>query len=112
VIWTTAILAGFLFGLATWLILHRNWLRIAFGVMLLGHGANLVILSSSGNPDGRHPPITEGGVAMVDPLPQALLLTAIVIGFAVVAYFLTLIYRLKSCSSSSNVDSLFDPETK
>jgi multicomponent Na+:H+ antiporter subunit C len=49
---------------------------------------------------------------MVDPLPQALLLTAIVIGFAVVAYFLTLVYRLKSCSSSTSLDSLFDPETK
>ena len=111
-IWTTAILAGFLFGLATWLILHRNWLRIAFGVMLLGHGANLVILSSSGNPDGRQPPITEGGMAMVDPLPQALLLTAIVIGFAVVAYFLTLVYRLQSGRSSSYMDTLFDSESK
>ena len=111
-IWTTAILAGFLFGLATWLILHRNWLRIAFGVILLGQGANLVILASSGNPGGLNPPITEAGPAMVDPLPQALLLTAIVIGFAVVAYFLTLVYGLQSGKSSTSMDSLFDPESQ
>jgi len=109
-IWITALLTGFLFALAVWLILHRDWLRILFGVMILGHAANLVILSSSGNPNGKLPPITDGATPMADPLPQALLLTAIVIGFAVIAYFLTLLYRMLSINEASDLDSLFDPE--
>lgn len=108
--WGTALLAGFLFGLATWLILHRHWLRILFGVMLLGQAANMAILSSSGHPGGSHPPITVDNRPMVDPLPQALLLTAIVIGFAVVAYFLTLVYRLLASSRAQNMDELFDSD--
>jgi multicomponent Na+:H+ antiporter subunit C len=106
-IWITALLIGFLFALAVWLLLHREWLRILFGVMLLGHAANLAILSSSGDPSGKNPPITEGPGAMVDPLPQALLLTAIVIGFAVVAFFLTLVYRILLDHEARDLDTLF-----
>lgn len=108
-IWITALLAGFLFALATWLILHRDWLRIIFGVMILGHGANLVILASSGDPRGKLPPITGSEGAMTDPLPQALLLTAIVIGFAVVAYFIALVYRILSEHDGADLGDLFDP---
>ena len=69
------------------------------GVFLIGHGANLGILAMSGHPlmkvDGavvaKGPPIIGTGQQMVDPLPQALVLTAIVIGFAVVAFLLTLL---------------------
>jgi multicomponent Na+:H+ antiporter subunit C len=107
-IWITALLAGFLFALATWLILHRDWLRIIIGVMILGHGANLVILSSSGDPMGKLPPITGEAAALADPLPQALLLTAIVIGFAVVAYFITLIYRILADNGDLDLGDLFD----
>jgi multicomponent Na+:H+ antiporter subunit C len=107
-IWITALLAGFLFALATWLILHRGWLRILFGVMILGHGANLVILSSSGDPRDKLPPITGSPAAMVDPLPQALLLTAIVIGFAIVAYFITLLYRIFSDNGDADLGEMFD----
>ena len=107
-IWITALLVGFLFALATWLILHRDWLRILFGVMLIGHGANLVILSSSGDPREKLPPITDKVAPLADPLPQALLLTAIVIGFAVIAYFLTLLYRMLADSGKADLGSLFD----
>lgn len=107
-IWITALLAGFLFALATWLILNRDWLRIIFGVMILGHGANLVILSSSGNPVGKLPPITGSETNLADPLPQALLLTAIVIGFAVVAFFITLVYRILSDNGDLDLGELFD----
>ena len=107
-IWITAALIGFLFSLAVWLILHRDWLRILFGVMILGHAANLIILSSSGDPSGKLPPITGANSELADPLPQALLLTAIVIGFAVLAYFLTLVYRILSDHGSAGLDKLFD----
>jgi len=106
----TAILVGFLFALATWLILHREWLRILFGVMLIGHAANLAILSASGDPIGKLPPITGRTEVMVDPLPEALLLTAIVIGFAIVAFFLTLVYRILVEHGRTDLASLFEGE--
>lgn len=109
-LWITAFLVAVLFGLATWMLLHRNWLRIVMGVILLGHGANLALLASSGNPSGKHPPITNSGFEMTDPLPQALLLTAIVISFAVLAYFLTLVFRMVRDSGSQSLDELFSPE--
>jgi len=107
-IWITASLVGFLFALATWLILHREWLKILFGIMLIGHAANLAILSSSGDPNGKLPPITGKDAAMMDPLPQALLLTAIVIGFAIVAFFIALLYRILSVHGKSDLVSLFE----
>jgi multicomponent Na+:H+ antiporter subunit C len=110
VIWISATLVGFLFGLATWLLLQRGWLRILFGVVMLGHAANLAILSMSGDPRGKLPPITDAAGALVDPLPQALLLTAIVIGFAVVAYFVTLLFRLIQDHGKRDLDALFDDD--
>lgn len=110
-LWITAFLVGTLFALATWMLMHRNWLRILIGVILLGHAANLAVLASSGNPAGKAPPITDAAGAMADPLPQALLLTAIVIGFAVLAYFLSLLYRLLNDSHKSNLHDLFSSES-
>jgi multicomponent Na+:H+ antiporter subunit C len=109
-IWITATLAGFLFAIAAWLILHRSWLRILLGVMIITNAANLVVLSSSGDPRGKLPPITETGKPMVDPLPQALLLTAIVIGFAVLAFFLTLLYRILADSDGEDLWKLFEAD--
>ena len=91
----TAITVGVLFAVAAYLLLSRELKAVAMGVFILGHGANLAILSVSRSPIGRRPPVLgEGGVPTgleADPLPQALVLTAIVIGFAVQAFLLTLI---------------------
>jgi multicomponent Na+:H+ antiporter subunit C len=90
-----AITVGVLFATATYLLLSRELKATAMGVFLLGHGANLAILSVSRSPVGGTPPVLGEGGALsgteVDPLPQALVLTAIVIGFAVQAFLLTLI---------------------
>ena len=90
-----AVVVGVLFACATYLLLSRELKGIAMGVFLLGHGANLAILAVSRSPVGKRPPVLgEGGIIVgesVDPLPQALVLTAIVIGFAVQAFLLTLI---------------------
>lgn len=102
-----AILTGFFFGLATWMLLQKSWFRILFGVILLSHAANLAVLSSSGSPLSKSPPITSFSGELVDPLPQALLLTAIVIGFAVIAFFISLLYRLFNDNGESNLESLF-----
>ena len=109
-IWITAFVVGFLFALATWLILQRSLLRILFGILILGHGANLAILSASGNPEGKLPPITGGATNLADPLPQALLLTAIVIGFAVVAYVVALLYRIILEHDKGDIVSLFESD--
>ena len=92
----TSITVGVLFATSIYLLLSRELKAVAMGVFLLGHGANLAILSVSGDPaPGARPPILgENGQILggeVDPLPQALILTAIVIGFAVQAFLLTMI---------------------
>lgn len=107
----TALLVGFLFACATWLILQRNFVRILFGFIVLSNAANLLVLSMSGRPDGKIAPIVdESGMPMVDPLPQALILTAIVIGFGVTAYLVTLLYRLFLDQETTDAAKMFDEE--
>lgn len=83
---------GVLFAAGVTLLLERTLTRVLLGVILLGNGANLLILQSSG-PGG--PPIV--GItepeAMTDPLPQAMILTAIVITLGMTAFLLALAYR-------------------
>jgi len=89
-----AIMVGVTFTAAVYLMLGRELKGVCMGVFLLGHGANLTILASSGSPIGKLPPVLGTATPMeqlADPLPQALILTAIVIGFAVQAFLLTLL---------------------
>ncbi|HWL12397.1 MAG TPA: Na(+)/H(+) antiporter subunit C [Ureibacillus sp.] len=89
-----AFVCGFLFMAAIYLILSRSLLRVIIGTGLLSHGAHLLILTM-GSFKGSSPPVLSGHGAsdFVDPLPQALILTAIVISFGVTAFFLVLAYR-------------------
>ncbi|GGP92127.1 multicomponent Na+:H+ antiporter subunit C [Actinomadura coerulea] len=75
------------------LLMQRSLIRVVVGFMLLGHGANLVLLLAGGAAGA--PPLLGGGSkrAMADPLPQAMALTAIVITFGVTAFLLALAYR-------------------
>ncbi len=103
----TAVLAGLMVGVAVWLILHRGFVRILFGFLLLSNAVNLGILSVSGDPSARSAPIVDPGAApAVDPLPQALILTAIVIGFGVLAYLVFLFYRLFVDNDAADLESL------
>ena len=81
-----------LFGAGVTMLLERTLTRVLLGVILLGNGANLVILLGAKT---GGPPIV--GVTeperMTDPLPQAMILTAIVIMLGVVAFLLALAYR-------------------
>jgi multicomponent Na+:H+ antiporter subunit C len=86
------IAVGVLFAAGVTLLLERTLTRVLLGVILLGNGANLMILLTA-MPGG--PPIvgtTEPG-AMTDPLPQAMILTAIVITLGMTAFLLALAYR-------------------
>ena len=83
-----------------------------FGFALLTHAANLSILVASGDPTNRVTPIvTEAGLSYADPLPQALLLTAIVIGFGVGAYLIVLLYRLYLNEKRTDLSAILKDDT-
>lgn len=88
-----SILVGLLFAGATFCLLRRSLMRLLIGIMLLGHGVNLLLLSTS-EPISREVAILdEKGLPLenaADPLPQALILTAIVIGFGLSVFALVL----------------------
>jgi multicomponent Na+:H+ antiporter subunit C len=105
-----AVCVAVLVTVSVYLMLSRELKSVAMGVFALGHGANLSILAMSGSPvlaDGglRNPPIL-GAVNLVDPLPQALILTAIVINFAVMGFLLTLLIVTARRTGTINVDEL------
>ncbi len=105
----TAIMVGVLFGASLYLMTGRELKGVCMGVFLLGHGANLAILAASGSPVGKLPPVLAEHVALpqlVDPLPQALILTAIVIGFAVQAFLLTLLVITWRRNQTLDLDEL------
>lgn len=85
------VLVGVLFAVGTYLLMERSLTRIALGVGVLGNGVNVLLVIVGSRP-GRAPIIGEGG-ELADPLPQALVLTAIVIGFALLAFLLALAWR-------------------
>lgn len=90
----TILLAGtaaVLFGLGTYLILQRKLSRIIIGLGLLTHGANILLIGSGRR--GVAPLVGADPDRMSDPLPQALVLTAIVISFAVTMLLLALAFR-------------------
>jgi multicomponent Na+:H+ antiporter subunit C len=88
-----AVAVGILMATGVYLILQRHLTRIVVGFGLLGHGANLLIIASGGRA-GTPAFIGNGDASdMADPLPQALVLTAIVIGFGMTGFLLTLAYR-------------------
>ena len=105
-----AVCVAVIVTVSVYLMLSRELKSIAMGVFLLGHGANLAIIAMSGSPvlpwgGLRQPPIL-GGEHLVDALPQALILTAIVINFAVMGFFLTLLIVTARKTGTLNVDEL------
>lgn len=87
------ILSGVLVTVATYLILSRNAIRIILGTALLTHASHILLMTMGGFGGRNVPLIGENGMDYVDPLPQALILTSIVISFGVTAFFLVLSYR-------------------
>ncbi len=105
-----AMVVGLLYTAGVYLMLRRNVVRLVFGLVLLGHAANLLIFTVGGLVRGR-PPIIEHGfhttpAAVADPLPQALVLTAIVIGFAVVSFAAVLVHRVIDRTGTDDVDRM------
>ena len=92
-----AIINGCLYAAGIYMMLRRSLFKLILGLVFLSHGANLLILTVGGLTRARPPIIPAGTAEMAgrsaDPLPQALILTAIVIGFAVLAFSLALFHR-------------------
>ena len=87
-----AFTAAVLFGVGTYLLLQRKLSRLIIGLGLIGHGANVVFVTATRR--GRPPLIGSGDPStFADPLPQSLVLTAIVISFGTTALLLALAYR-------------------
>ncbi|RFU67189.1 Na(+)/H(+) antiporter subunit C [Bacillus sp. V59.32b] len=101
-----AVVIGILFMSATYLMLSKSILRIIIGTGLLSHGAHLLILTMGGLKRGTVPLLGEQAKSYVDPLPQALILTAIVISFGVTSFFLVLAYRTYQELGTDNMDQL------
>ena len=100
-----SVVAAFLTG-GVYLLLDRTLLRVVVGTGLLSNGVNLLLFASGGLTEGS-PPILHGGHdAIVDPLPQALILTAIVIGFGITALLLTLAFRTRQAFDSDDLGDL------
>jgi multicomponent Na+:H+ antiporter subunit C len=87
-----AVTAALLCSIGTYLVLQRKLSRIIIGIGLLGHGANVLFVISGRS--GTAPLIGSGDPeGFSDPLPEAMVLTAIVITFGVTAFLLALAYR-------------------
>jgi multicomponent Na+:H+ antiporter subunit C len=91
----SAMVVGVLFTSAVYLMLSRNTQRIAIGFILLSNAVNLMVLTASGLPERAVPPLLGSGDVGVyaDPLPQAFILTAIVIGLGTASFLLALAAR-------------------
>jgi multicomponent Na+:H+ antiporter subunit C len=105
-----AIVVGGLFAAGLYTILRRSIVRIAIGLILLGHAANLLIFTAARLTRYQPPVIAADAEVVVqpaaDPLPQALILTAIVISFGVLAFALVLIQRVYQAAGTDDLDSL------
>lgn len=90
---TMAALVAVLYAVGFFLLMQRSLMRVLIGVVVLGHGTNL-LLQLAGGPPGRAPIVGQSPAeTFSDPLPQALALTAVVITFALTTFLLALGYR-------------------
>ncbi len=105
-----AILIGLFFAAAVYLMLSKYTVRILLGIVLLGNAVNL-LLFTAGRLTREVPPIIAGGLdalpaGTANPLPQALILTAIVISFSFFAFLLVLTYRGYQELGTDNTDDM------
>jgi multicomponent Na+:H+ antiporter subunit C len=105
-----AFIIGGLYAAGLYLMMRRSIVRLIIGLALLGQAANLLIFTLGRLTRGRPPLIPLGGTNPVapfaDPLPQALILTAIVIGFGVMAFTVVLIKRAYQTVGTDDLDDM------
>ena len=105
---TLAIGIGVLTGSGVWLILRPRTYQVIIGLSLLSYAVNLFIFSMGRLRVGGAPVLGPDGAVdpagYADPVPQALVLTAIVIGFATTALFLVVLLAARGLTGSDHVD--------
>jgi multicomponent Na+:H+ antiporter subunit C len=110
-----AIVIGTLYASGLYLMMRRNLIQLIIGLSLLSHGANLLIFTAGGLRQGGAPILAEGekafSIVPADPLPQALILTAIVISFAVTAFALVLFLRTYEVVGTDDMDEMKETDT-
>ena len=111
-----AVVIGWLYATGMYMVLRRSVAKLIIGLALLSHAANLLIFTVSNLQHGQPPVLSEHGPtrpleAYVDPLPQALILTAIVISFGVMAFTLVLLHRVVQSVGTDDLDRLKATET-
>ena len=105
-----AITIGGLFAAGVYLMLSRNLVRVILGFLLAGHSVNLLLLSTGGS---GSPPIvgeSSNGEPMADPIPQALILTSIVISLAVSTFLFAMAYRNYILTRDPEIDDELEPD--
>jgi multicomponent Na+:H+ antiporter subunit C len=105
-----ALVVGGLYAAGIYVILRRNVVKLIMGLVLLGHATNLLIFTAAGLTRAAPPLIPRGAAALegsaADPVPQALILTAIVIGFGIQSFALILIRRAHRTIGTDDVDAM------
>jgi multicomponent Na+:H+ antiporter subunit C len=104
-IFAIALAAAVLFGCGAYLLLKRDLVRVVAGIMLISQSATVTIMGSSLS-RGSAAIDVQAGEAVSDPLPQALALTALVIGLATVALLLALVHRVVLVFRTAERDEL------
>ena len=105
-----ALASGVLYASGIYLMLRRRLAQLIIGIGLLSNGTNLLIFTAGGLTRGRPPVVADGARSLVapyaDPVPQALVLTAIVIGFGLLAFSLVLAHRVHATVGTDDVDDV------
>jgi multicomponent Na+:H+ antiporter subunit C len=110
-----ALVIGGLYAAGLYLMMRRSMVKLIIGLALLGHAANLLIFTVGRLTRGQPPIVSPGETAPVgpfaDPLPQALILTAIVIGFGVQAFAIVLLKRAYQTVGTDDLDDMKSTDT-
>ena len=104
-----AILVGILYTAGVYMVLRRSILKFIIGLIFLSNATNLLVFLSSGITAGKPAFVdasTSDAASLSDPLPQALVLTAIVIGFGIVVFTMALKYKFYETTGTDDLDQL------
>ncbi len=100
-----ALTVGLLFAIGIFQMLRRNVIRSVIGLMILANGVNLFLLST-GAYEGLEAAYTTADQVRSDPLPQALILTAIVISMGGTAFILAMLYIISARYKTVDMDEV------
>lgn len=110
-----AVVIGGLYAVGLYLMMRRSIVKLLIGLAILTTAANLLIFTAAGLTRGRPPLIAAGDTALrpafADPLPQAMILTAIVIGFGVLAFAVVLVHRVVQVVGTDDLDAMKATDT-